>query len=156
MNKDALDYSRLLKALGYHKSQGEGQRIKNKVLHYLSQSFPAIIDEFKTKLEEAQKETQNTSLCEYRESLNFKAAWQLVHMPPPLLDWDFLSCVNPEKSGILCGTSINDAVLLTTESFKDFGLFDSRAGFRLQHDRGSKRSRSWMECIYKNLGKIVR
>lgn len=124
MAKNAFDYSRLVRACGYADRPGDEKEINQRVLHFLNQRFSVTIAEFNGKLADAQKELQVEPLKKYRKFADFEIAWQLINAPMPLKDWDFLSYVDPEKTGILCGKSGEQSFLLTKEN-TELEIFDS-------------------------------
>ncbi len=123
MAKRSFDYSKLVDACGLDHRHGDEREINNKTLHFLSQNFSATKAEFSEILKKASKEVKNMPLAKYREKEHFQAAWQLSNLPPLGEKWDYLSCADPEKTGILCGTSPQDMVLLNEEYFNPFEIF---------------------------------
>lgn len=121
-----LDGSRTLQACGFLEPNEEEGKISSPVLHFLQQRLPESMLEFKIRLETAAEILRNLPLRKYRKPQAFEAAWQLVNMPPPLADWDFLFHIDPEKTGVLCGNPGASQILLVQEDL-DL-LYDANRG----------------------------
>src|SRR5258708_2421073 len=120
-----LDYSRMMQACGLAGQNGEKRTINARISHFLNQTLAETMTEFGEKLETTSSNIANLGLLHYKEQEESQAAWQLANIPPPLTNWNFLTHIDPEKTGVLCGKSGEEPTLLTDESVHP--LFDMKA-----------------------------